>query len=74
MADEQNTTGTWVNVFSLMAEDDLAKRWRKSTRTLQRYRADGTGPAWIRIGGSVLYRLTDVLAYEETARKQGRPE
>lgn len=74
MAHEQNSPSTWANVLSLLSEDDLAKRWRKSPRTLQRYRVDGTGPAWIRIGGSVLYRYDDVIAFEEAARQQGCPE
>ncbi|MCW3784571.1 helix-turn-helix domain-containing protein [Defluviimonas salinarum] len=74
MANEQNTQTTWVNLSSFLNENDLAKRWRKSPRTLQRYRADRTGPAWIRIGGSVLYRLSDVLAFEEAARQEGHSQ
>jgi len=49
---------------TLLAERELAARWRKSLRTLQRWRAEGYGPAHLRIGGSILYRLEDILAFE----------
>ncbi|SEN72721.1 hypothetical protein SAMN04488003_12927 [Loktanella fryxellensis] len=43
---------------------DLADRWKVSIRTLERRRAVPSGPAWITIGGSIRYRMTDVLAWE----------
>jgi len=43
---------------------DLAERWQLSGRTLERWRAAGYGPAWLTIGGSIRYRLTDVLDWE----------
>jgi len=43
---------------------ELAARWRLSARTLERWRAEGYGPTWLTIGGSVRYRFGDVLAYE----------
>lgn len=43
---------------------DLADRWTVSPRTLERWRAEPYGPAWITVGGSIRYRLTDVLAWE----------
>lgn len=52
----------------LVPESVLAKRWRKSVRTLQRWRAEGYGPAHIRIGGSVFYREDDILAFETRMR------
>ncbi len=74
MTHEQNQPSTWVNIFSLVSEEDLAKRWHKSTRTLQRYRAERKVPAWIRIGGSVVYRIEDVLDFENAARMKGRSQ
>ncbi len=44
--------------------EELARRWRSSPRTLERWRADGHGPRWLRLKGRVLYRVEDVLAYE----------
>lgn len=50
---------------------DLADRWQKSLRTLQRWRSEGYGPAHIRIGGSTYYRLGDVLEFEARMRRGG---
>ncbi len=36
-----------------LSETHLARRWNKSTRTLQRWRAQGYGPAHIRLRGGV---------------------
>jgi predicted site-specific integrase-resolvase len=43
---------------------DLANRWCMSERTLERWRYEGRGPAFLKIGGRVLYRLKDVEGYE----------
>lgn len=43
---------------------ELADRWRLSPRTLERWRANGVGPVWLRLNGRVLYRIADVEAYE----------
>ena len=42
---------------ALLREEEVAGRWGKSLRTLQRWRHAGMGPAYIRIGGTVFYRL-----------------
>ena len=55
----------------LLLQDDLAKRWRTSVRTLARWRATGCGPAYIRIGGQIRYRLSDVLTFEDRMRRDG---
>ena len=54
-------------VFLTPAE--LAGRWKVSGRTLERWRAQGRGPAWTTLGGSIRYRLADVLAYEARQRR-----
>jgi hypothetical protein len=60
---------------TLLTEQQLAERWRVSQRTLRRWRSTARLPAHIRIGhpvvGRVLYRLTDVLAFEERSRWGG---
>jgi len=43
---------------------DLADRWNISERTLERWRWTGEGPAYLKIGGRVVYRLEDIEAYE----------
>jgi len=43
---------------------ELADRWGLSQRTLERWRAIGWGPCFLKIGGRVVYRLEDIEAYE----------
>ena len=49
-------------------EAELAERWGISTRTLQRWRRDGRGPDFLRIGRRVIYPLADIAAFEDAAR------
>lgn len=60
------------NPAPLVAEKELATRWRKSVRTLQRWRRAASGPAFLRIGGSFFYRMCDIVAFEESSRHDGR--
>ncbi len=46
----------------------LADRWHISPRTLERWRWKGEGPAFVKIGGRVVYRLDDIEAYEAGRR------
>jgi hypothetical protein len=48
----------------------LGRRWGLSHRTLERWRHDGNGPAFLKIGGRVVYRLEDVQAFESTLVRQ----
>lgn len=43
----------------------LADRWRISEATLERWRADGIGPVFLKLGGRVLYRVEDIESYEQ---------
>lgn len=47
-----------------LSQDDLADRWQLSVRTLERWRSRQRGPAFLKLGGKVAYRLEDILAYE----------
>lgn len=47
-----------------LSQIDLAARWRISPRTLERWRWTGEGPSVMKLGGRVIYRLEDVLAFE----------
>ena len=53
---------------ALLTERALAIRWKMSVRSLQRWRSSGTGPAWMRIGGCIRYRLEDILSFEQSCR------
>lgn len=48
-----------------LTREELARFWRVSIRTIERREAVGVGPLPIRLGGRVLYRLEDVLAWEQ---------
>lgn len=47
-----------------LTQRDLARRWNKSEGTLERFRSEGIGPRFLKIGGTVRYRLQDIEAYE----------
>ena len=51
-----------VKVF--LTEAELAARWRHSLRSLQRWRAEGNGPPHLRIGRRIVFRVTEVEAFE----------
>lgn len=57
--------------FALLRERDVAARWIVSLRTLQRWRAEGAGPPFVRLGGAIRYRMTDILAFEERMQRGG---
>lgn len=46
---------------------DLARRWRISPRTLERWRWQGLGPRHLKIGGRVIYKVSEVEAFEEAS-------
>jgi hypothetical protein len=58
----------------LLTEQMLALRWHCSTSRLQRWRADRKGPAYLKIGGKVLYRLEDLRDYEKKHIVQARAD
>lgn len=47
---------------------ELSRRWSLSPRTLERWRWLGLGPAYLKIGGRVVYQLEDVEAFEAQSR------
>ena len=42
----------------------LAQRWLISERTLEQWRWQGKGPRFLKVGSRVLYRLSDIEAFE----------
>lgn len=58
----------------LVPELALATRYGKSIRAMQRWRAKGYGPAFMRIGGSVFYRMEDIEAFEARMRRGGEAQ
>lgn len=47
-------------------QTELSERLGVSCRTLERWRWIGIGPLFIKIGGRVRYRLSDVEAFEHS--------
>jgi hypothetical protein len=45
-------------------QEQLARRWSLSPRTLERWRWLRQGPKYLKIGGRVLYRIDDVEGFE----------
>jgi len=42
----------------------LAERWLISPRTLEQWRWQGRGPRYLKVGAHVIYRLSDIEAFE----------
>lgn len=47
-----------------MLQREVADRFRVSKRTLERWRAEGVGPKWLRLNGRIVYRAVDIEAFE----------
>ena len=58
----------------LLTEVDIAARQQRSVKTLQNQRVAGGGIPFIKLGRSVRYRLSDVLAYELASRHASTSE
>ena len=52
---------------------ELAARWRISHRTLERWRWTGEGPRFVKLGGRVVYRLSDIEEYEQAMIRTSTP-
>lgn len=53
-----------------LSEKLLARRWGLSHRTLERWRYAARGPAFLKVGGRIVYRIEDIEAYEASRRRQ----
>lgn len=51
----------------------LARRWHLSPRTLERWRWEGIGPHYLKIGGRVVYALSEIQEYESAHVKRCVP-
>lgn len=47
----------------LMTEQEVAQLLKRSVKTLRNDRSAGRGPKWLKVGGSVRYRLADVIEW-----------
>jgi hypothetical protein len=60
----------WPDPTVFLTELELACRWRHSPRSLQRWRAAGKGPPYLKVGRRVIYRIS-VIEAEEARREVG---
>jgi len=51
-----------------LSTSDLARRWGRSIRTLEGWRLRGQGPPFVRLNRLVVYRLSDIVAFETAGR------
>ena len=54
--------------IDFLTEDDLARRWVCSASRLQRWRSEGNGPAYLKLGRKILYWLQDIQALEQSCQ------
>ena len=54
----------------LLTERQLGEELQKSEATLARWRRTGTGPPWLRVGKSPMYRWEAVLRWLEEQQGQ----
>ena len=53
-----------VSTSLALTETELAIRWNLSNKTLQRWRSDGIGPIFCKLGSRVMYLVRDIQNYE----------
>lgn len=54
------------SVMVIISEELLAERWFCSVSRVQRWRSQKVGPPYIKMMGRVLYRVSDIEAYEQS--------
>jgi hypothetical protein len=61
---------------TFLTPEEVAARYKNavSTKTLSNWRSAGTGPKFTKVGGKVLYALSDLAAWEsERTRSETNP-
>jgi hypothetical protein len=54
----------------LLSQDEVAARYQIQPDTVRFWRWSGTGPAWLKVGAKVMYRESDLLAWEQAQRHE----
>lgn len=54
----------------------LVVRWQSSvsTRTLANWRSQSTGPRYVKVGGRIIYKIEDIIAWEDARTVKGTCE
>ena len=59
---------------ALVTQRELCSRCQLSEATLERWRSDGIGPIYVKLGGQIRYRREDVLEYEVSCLRKSTYE
>lgn len=54
----------------LLRSSELADRWQLTECTVRKWRSKNVGPEYVKVGGSIRYRLDDVLRYEQAVSQR----
>ena len=60
------TPQTQAPALRMFSTSDLASRWRLSERTLERWRQQGDGPKFVKLGSRVSYPAEAVAEFERS--------
>lgn len=60
--------------YELLTPEETAVRLRRAVQTLARWRCEGTGPAFVKVGGRIAYRVRDVEAWLDGRRVRSTSE
>ncbi len=58
--------------MAYLTPKDLVERWQSAVtvKTLANWRCLGMGPSFTKVGGRIVYSLSDVLSWEASRRQQ----
>lgn len=56
-----------------LTQEEVACRFRVSPRTLERWRWKKSGPSYVKLGGKIVYALSDIETYERRRRAEMHP-
>ena len=54
-----------------LTESELSEYWNIKKSTLQKWRAIGIGPVYIKLGAKVVYPRESIIAYEQSRMFRG---
>lgn len=60
---------TSVDDSTYLVEAELAERWQIAGSTLRKWRSLGVGPVYLKLRGSIRYRLADIVRYEQNGSR-----
>jgi predicted site-specific integrase-resolvase len=66
------TQHTKIHLDERLTQAEVARRWKISPRSLEKWRTVGIGPAFVKIGSRVRYREEDILTFEAEQLRGGR--